>query len=142
MNKQSAEEYKKQNYSSRQALTGRPVSPHVTIYAFPIGALTSISIRITGMALSVGALGLGGIELAGGDGAALAVMETIGSMGMITATTAKLAVAFPTVYHYLGACRHMMWDMFPETVNNATTDQSSKIMIGASIVLTSGLLML
>jgi succinate dehydrogenase (ubiquinone) cytochrome b560 subunit len=40
-------------------LTGRPVSPHVTIYAFPVTAISSITNRATGMALSVGCAGLG-----------------------------------------------------------------------------------
>ncbi len=30
------------------------MSPHVTIYKFPIGALTSITTRVTGVALTAG----------------------------------------------------------------------------------------
>lgn len=41
LSKQSAEEYKKQNYTTRQKELGRPVSPHVTIYAFPVGGRSS-----------------------------------------------------------------------------------------------------
>ena len=33
-------------YSERQAKLGRPVSPHVTIYAFPVVALSSITVRL------------------------------------------------------------------------------------------------
>ena len=69
--------------------TGRPVSPHVTIYAFPLSALSSITNRLTGFALSMGAGGLGAIELLGGPGSALAVMETIGSQGVVVASGAK-----------------------------------------------------
>ena len=36
------------------AKKGRPVSPHVQVYAFPITAISSITNRITGVALSVG----------------------------------------------------------------------------------------
>ena len=43
--------------------TGRPVSPHVTIYAMPITAISSITNRVTGCALSVGCAGLGLAEL-------------------------------------------------------------------------------
>ena len=39
LSKESKVEFAKQNYSSRLAQTGRPVSPHVTIYAFPACAL-------------------------------------------------------------------------------------------------------
>ena len=42
------------SYSEKQEKLGRPLSPHVTIYKFPISATTSILNRITGVALSVG----------------------------------------------------------------------------------------
>lgn len=69
--------------------TGRPVSPHLTIYAFPVGALSSITNRVTGCALAVGAGGLGVIEILGGSGSSLALMQTIGSQGFLIAASAK-----------------------------------------------------
>jgi hypothetical protein len=42
----------KQLYTERQAKLNRPVSPHVTIYAFPVVAISSIMNRVTGVALS------------------------------------------------------------------------------------------
>lgn len=45
-----------ETYSERQAKKGRPVSPHVTIYKFPVVALSSITNRVTGVALSAGML--------------------------------------------------------------------------------------
>ena len=42
------------SYTERQAKTGRPVSPHVSIYAFPVGAISSITNRVTGAVLGVG----------------------------------------------------------------------------------------
>merc|ERR1712154_168346 len=95
LSSQSAEEHKKQNYSERMAKSGRPVSPHVTIYSFPITALTSITNRATGCALTFGAAGLGALELYGGSGAAMSLMHDIASTGPIVATGAKFSVAFP-----------------------------------------------
>ena len=43
-----------ESYTEKQAKLGRPVSPHVTIYKFPITAISSIANRATGIALSVG----------------------------------------------------------------------------------------
>ena len=43
-----------ESYTERQAKKGRPVSPHVTIYKFPITAISSITNRATGVALTVG----------------------------------------------------------------------------------------
>lgn len=38
-------------YTARMEKTGRPISPHVTIYAFPMAAISSITNRVTGVAL-------------------------------------------------------------------------------------------
>merc|ERR1719267_432488 len=37
-------------YTERMAKTGRPVSPHVQIFAFPIAAISSITNRVSGVA--------------------------------------------------------------------------------------------
>ena len=42
-------------YTEKMNKTGRPVSPHVTIYAWPTIAISSIMVRLTGVALTVGA---------------------------------------------------------------------------------------
>ena len=41
-------------YTERQDSTGRPVSPHVTEYAFPVVAISSIVNRVTGVGLWAG----------------------------------------------------------------------------------------
>jgi len=43
------------SYTEQMEKTGRPLSPHVTIYAFPTIALSSITVRATGILLTVGA---------------------------------------------------------------------------------------
>lgn len=43
-------------YTEQQSKLGRPVSPHVEIYAFPVTALSSITNRMTGIALSAGSI--------------------------------------------------------------------------------------
>merc|ERR1719223_1347578 len=108
LSKESGEEFKKQNYTERMKKTQRPVSPHVTIYSFPITALTSITNRVTGVALSIGAAGLGTVELVGGSGASLALMQEIAASGAIVGGVAKLSVAFPCIFHYLGGLRHLL----------------------------------
>merc|ERR1719223_1193039 len=90
LSKESGEEFKKQNYTERMKKTQRPVSPHVTIYAFPITALTSITNRVTGVALSVGAVGLGTAELAT-TGGSVALMQEIATMGPVVSNIAKFS---------------------------------------------------
>ena len=82
-----------------ESQTQRPVSPHVTIYSFPVCALSSITTRVTGCALSFGGAGLGLVEIIGGNGAALELMSTIGSSGLMIGGLAKFSVAFPFIYH-------------------------------------------
>ena len=47
------------SYTERMASTGRPVSPDITIYAFPTIAYSSIAVRVTGMLLTAGEPPLG-----------------------------------------------------------------------------------
>jgi succinate dehydrogenase (ubiquinone) cytochrome b560 subunit len=116
------------------AKTRRPVSPHVTIYSFPICALSSITTRVTGCTLSFGAAGLGLVELFGGNGAALSLMSDIGSSSMLLSSGAKFAVAFPVVYHYFGGLRHLLWDNAPEMLTNVDVEKASYTLIGASVL--------
>jgi len=143
LSKESAEEYKKQNYTERMNRTGRPVSPHVTIYALPVAAVASITTRITGVMLSFGAFGIGGLDLVAGPGASLEVMQTLGSSGFLVAAPAKFAVAFPLVYHSLGALRHFVWDYFPDKyLNNVDVAKSSVALFGSAGVMSLGLMIL
>lgn len=139
LSKQSAEEYKKKNYTTRQKELGRPVSPHVLIYDFPIAALSSITNRVTGVALSFGAAGLATAEILGGSGTSLWIMQTIGSQGFLISSAAKFSVAFPVVYHFGGAIRHFAWDYTPEYLENADVEKSSKALFGVSTLLSVGI---
>ena len=117
--------------------TGRPVSPHVTIYAFPIGALSSITNRVTGCALSFGAFGLGALDMTMGSGTSLSLMQTIGSQGFLIAAPAKFAVTFCVSYHYFAALRHTAWDYFPDYLNNVDVPKSSMALVGGTTVISA-----
>jgi succinate dehydrogenase (ubiquinone) cytochrome b560 subunit len=120
--------------------TGRPVSPHVTIYSFPIGALTSITNRVTGMALSIGAFGLASIELLNGSGSAMLLMQDINaSTGPVLGSMAKFTVSFPLIYHYLGGVRHLAWDNYPEMLTNVDVTKASYALVGGSVMLSTGM---
>lgn len=92
----------------------RPLSPDVVgldgkspHYKFPLGALSSITIRATGVALSVGFVGAGYINLTGNLPATVAA---VASTSPILLFPFKFAVAFTIFYHYLGGIRHFVWD--------------------------------
>ena len=118
--------------------TGRPMSPHLTIYAWPVTAISSITNRVTGVVLSFGCAGLGAIELLGGSGTSLALMQTVGSSGFVISSGAKFAVSFSLLYHYAGAIRHLVWDSKPELLTNVDAEKASWALIGGSAVLSTG----
>jgi len=90
--------------------------------------------------LSVGCAGLGALELVGGAGTSLQVMHWVGSQGFPIAATAKFSVAFPIVYHYAGAIRHLYWDMTPDSLTNEDVEKHSWWLFGGSTVLSAGLM--
>lgn len=118
-----------ESYTEKQAKTGRPVSPHVTIYRFPIAAISSISNRVTGVALTAGVTAIGGLTLVGID--TTSIMMTIGNSPV--GPIAKIAVAFPLVFHYLAGVRHILWDKNPEEyLSNEEVHKSSYILFGVA----------
>ncbi|KAL7553305.1 hypothetical protein ACHAWF_016578 [Thalassiosira exigua] len=139
LSKESGIEHRKENWSARKAATGRPVSPHVTVYSFPACALSSITTRVTGCMLSFGAAGLGLVELAGGGGAAAELMSCVGggaaAGGFLVAAGTKFVVAFPLSYHFLGGLRHMVWDAKPEMLTNVDVERASYALVGASLLM-------
>ena len=119
-------------YTERQEKLGRPMSPHVTTYAFPAVAISSITQRVTGVLLSVGVGGVAAGSLAGVDMAALATA--------VSCYPVKFIVAFPLTYHYAGALRHTLWDRKPETMlNNKDAEKSSYLVMGGSTLAAAGL---
>lgn len=119
-----------ETYTDRMKKKGRPVSPHVTTYAFPIVALSSITQRVTGVMLTVGMAGMAGVSLVGGDVGGMAA--AIGESSL--APVAKLCVSFPVAFHFCGAVRHAVWDKMPQTLENKEAEQSSWAVFGTAAV--------
>ena len=118
------------SYSQRMAATGRPISPHVTIYAFPTIAISSITVRITGVALTIGTSAIAATTLLKGDTFTQGCTEAIANSN--AAPVAKFAVAFPLTYHYLGGIRHAVWDLTAKGFTNQQMLLSSYALFGAS----------
>lgn len=117
-------------YLDRQRKLGRPVSPHVTIYAFPLAAISSVTHRITGGALAVGMYGIGLSNLVGCD-----VVESLYQLGStpVLGSLVKFSIGFPLVYHYVAGIRHFYWEAKPEGLNPETQYQASLAVVGASV---------
>jgi len=123
-----------ENHKSRLEMRKKlPLSPHVTIYKFPLPAIASITTRITGVALSVG-FGLTGlIAFAKSPETVPAYIEVLKSGYPNLTIFAKLCVAFPLTYHYLSGLRHLYWDVTAKYLDLPSV-RSSTIVLGASAI--------
>lgn len=112
----------------------RPLSPHLQIYRFPLLAVMSISHRITGVALAVGAL-----FLACWLGSAAYGPEAYGRMNDFLGSWLGYLLLFgwsvALFYHLCSGIRHLVWDV---GLGFALPDahRSSFAVIVATIVLT------
>ena len=114
--------------------SNRPLSPHLQVYRLPLTALVSISHRITGVALSAGAVVLAVwlLAIASGPQAYAGVSGVIGSF------VGKLILFLFTAALYFHMCngvRHLFWDA-GHGFEIGTADASGKAVIAASIALT------
>ena len=118
-------------YSERMEKTGRPISPALSIpYRFPLIAISSITVRITGVMLTIGTGGVALLGLTRGPGAPAEMLGAIADSSL--ATPAKFAVAFPLTYHFLGAARHAVWDLTAKGFSNSAMRSSSYALLCAS----------
>lgn len=89
----------------------RPLSPHLTIYRWPVTMMTSITHRATGMALSLGAVILAWwlVSISNGlDGGYQTFMALAASpFGMLV----LFGITWSLAYHFFSGLRHLAWDL-------------------------------
>ncbi len=89
---------------------GRPLSPHLTIYRWPISMTLSILHRTTGVALSVGLVILTIWLLALSTGAT-AYEPVAALLGSIIGRLLLMGFSFAFFFHLCNGIRHLFWDM-------------------------------
>jgi len=90
--------------------TRRPISPHLQVYRPQLTAVLSSLHRLSGLALTLGAIGIAGwvITLALGE-RAYAAFQHILTSTLGQTLLASFAVAF--FYHLANGVRHLAWDI-------------------------------
>ena len=89
---------------------GRPLSPHLTIYRWPITMTLSILHRVTGVALSGGLVILTIWLLALSFGAA--VYDPVAALlGTLVGKLLLMAFSFAFFFHFCNGIRHLFWDV-------------------------------
>lgn len=89
--------------------SGRPLSPHLTIYRWPVTMVLSILHRITGIALSVGlvVLAVWLMQAAAGPEAYTAFLFL---MSGVVGKLLLIGWSFAFFLHLANGVRHLVWD--------------------------------
>lgn len=99
------------NHDLKNLAIGRPMSPHITIYKFPLPAVLSITHRGTGVALTgyMVAFGIGALVLPHDFSYYMDVAESW-QLSAPTLIAAKFTLAYPFTFHLTNGIRHLFWD--------------------------------
>jgi succinate dehydrogenase / fumarate reductase cytochrome b subunit len=95
--------------SSEGKLVGRPLSPHLQIYRWPVSMASSILHRVSGIAVGIGTLLLTWwlVAAAATDDAFETMQRFVGSpVGLVLLFGWTVAL----IYHALNGIRHLFWD--------------------------------
>ena len=112
---------------------GRPVSPHATIYRFPLNAVLSILHRITGIALAVGGVLVVWWFLAASvsegyfgfvDGLLTSLFGDLVMLGCLAALS----------FHFCNGLRHLVWDAGAGFSTRNVNRSAIAGMAGAAII--------
>lgn len=88
---------------------GRPLSPHISIYRWPVTMVSSILHRITGVAMAVGFIVLVGWLF----DAAVGRAAYDGNVAILASPLGRLCLvgwSFAFFYHLANGIRHLVWD--------------------------------
>lgn len=112
----------------------RPVSPHLQVYRWQISNTLSILHRLTGLALSLGALALVGwlLALAAGQAAFAQVSWAFGSLPL---QLLLIGWTFCFFFHFCNGLRHLAWDA-DYGFDKAVARKSGIFVVIATVVLT------
>lgn len=112
------------------------LSPHVSIYKFPITAISSILNRISGLVLS------GGFVILGSSMIYPNFYNNLLSYNFPQKPPEKnmkkviiFSGSLISTYHILGGIRHFIWDNFPKYLNNKSVKISSVFIATTSGVI-------
>ena len=114
---------------------GRPLSPHLTIYRWPITMVLSILHRMTGVALSVGFI----VFVIWLEAIAYTSMSFDGFMTILSSWPGQLLLAgwcFAFFFHLCNGIRHLVWDTGRLFEKNQA-DMSAWVVLIASVLMTA-----
>lgn len=106
----------------------RKISPHLTVYKFPITAISSITNRVTGVYLTSLYISFGVSILLKKD-----PLKIYNNLDKYPKKIVDYSISFPVFYHTLGGIRHLVWDKYPKFINNNIAKKTSFLIYGTGI---------
>ena len=114
--------------------SGRPLSPHLTIYRWPITMVLSIIHRITGVALSVGLVALvTWLAVIAYD--FIPYDPVLAFMRSLSGRVVLFGFSFAFFFHLSNGIRHLIWDT-GRLFEKRQVDTSAWIVLLASVSMT------
>jgi succinate dehydrogenase / fumarate reductase, cytochrome b subunit len=115
----------------------RPLSPHLSVYKWPVTMATSITHRATGVAISAGMILIawGLIALASGPELYQPFTAALGNpIGQIV----LFGFLWSLVYHFLNGIRHLAWDL-GYGFEVRTASRSGVLVLALSVLIAIGI---
>ena len=109
------------------------ISPALSIYKFPITAISSITNRISGLYIT----GFGvitGLFFVSSDPIKNSLYNYYNNLEFYKQKFINCTVLYPLGYHMVGGIRHLIWDMYPNLLTKTSVTKSSKFLFLAAFV--------
>ncbi|KOB66292.1 Succinate dehydrogenase C [Operophtera brumata] len=130
------EEPRVEHHDVKNTRLNRPLSPHMTIYSFPLPAMLSITHRASGIILTTyaSAMGIGALCLPNDISYYMTIVESL-NLSAATIFAAKALIASPLGYHLANGIRHLYWDT-AKGLSIKEVYATGYAMLAASVVIT------
>ena len=115
--------------------TERPLSPHLSIYRWPVTMVSSILHRATGIAMAVGFI-LFSAWLADAAAGPDAYAAFAAAMGSTIGRILLVGWSWAFFYHFANGIRHLVWDT-GRGLEKEQASASAWFVIAVSVVLTA-----
>lgn len=113
----------------------RPLSPHISIYRWPVTMAMSIAHRVSGAALYVGTIFLA--AWLAGVACGKETFEMINTVcDSFLGRTVLFLYTLALVHHLVGGVRHLFWDVNPALLEKHCATRVARATIFISIILT------
>ena len=115
--------------------SGRPLSPHLSIYRWPITMVLSILHRMTGVAMSLGLVVLVAWLMQAAAGPEAYLRFTV-AMSTVIGKLFLVGWSFAFFFHAANGIRHLAWDT-GRGFDKRHADRSAWIVVGFAVLATA-----